>query len=85
MKKITVKVEGMMCPMCEAHTNEAVRNALDVKKVTSSHKDGKTVILANEIDEDTLREAIEKTGYKVLGITVEEYEEKGFFKKLFKK
>ena len=27
MVKITVGVEGMACGMCEAHINEAVRNA----------------------------------------------------------
>lgn len=26
-----------VCGMCEAHINEKVRNALQVKKVTSSH------------------------------------------------
>ena len=27
MVKITVGIEGMACDMCEAHINEAVRNA----------------------------------------------------------
>ena len=35
MYQITVGVEGMACEMCEAHVNEAVRKAFDVKKVTS--------------------------------------------------
>lgn len=46
MVKITVDVEGMACGMCEAHINEAVRNAFSVKKVTSSHTKKETVILA---------------------------------------
>lgn len=37
MQKITVKVDGMQCGMCEAHVNDAVRAAFPVKKVTSSH------------------------------------------------
>ena len=37
MTEITLKIDGMMCGMCEAHMNDAVRNALKVKKVTSSH------------------------------------------------
>jgi len=32
MLKITLKIEGMMCGMCEAHTNEAIKNAWKVKK-----------------------------------------------------
>ena len=27
MKQITLKVDGMMCGMCESHVNEAVRKA----------------------------------------------------------
>ena len=45
MLKITVQVDGMMCGMCEAHVNDAVRRAFPVKKVTSSHSKGQTVIL----------------------------------------
>ena len=36
MTKYTVEVDGMMCGMCEAHVNEAVRKAFAVKKVSSS-------------------------------------------------
>ena len=54
MEKITVGVDGMMCGHCEAHVNDAVRNALKVKKVTSSHSKKETVIIAEEglTDED---------------------------------
>ncbi len=37
MVRITLSIEGMACGMCEAHINEAVRNAFKVKKVSSSH------------------------------------------------
>lgn len=45
MLKITVHVDGMVCGMCEAHVNDAVRKAFPVKKVASSHSKGETVIL----------------------------------------
>ena len=48
MLQITVKVEGMRCGMCESHVNSTVRNAFDVKKVTSSHSKGQTVILSEK-------------------------------------
>ena len=83
MIKATVRVDGMMCPMCEAHANEAIRNAMKVKSVESSHKAGETIIIAESIDEDAVKAAIERTGYKVLGIETEEYEKKSFFGKLF--
>lgn len=78
--KTTIKVEGMMCNMCEAHVNDAVRAAVSSSKVNSSHKKGITeVITEKEPDETVLREAVEKDGYKVLGITTEPYEKKGLF------
>ena len=80
MLKITVKVDGMMCGMCESHVNDAVRKAFPVKKVTSSHSKGETVILTeNDIDEAALRTAIGTTGYEVKTVTREPYEKKGLF------
>ena len=35
MVKTIVKVEGMMCGMCESHVNDAIRAAFNVKKVNS--------------------------------------------------
>lgn len=86
MVKITLDVEGMACGMCETHINEAVRNAFPVKKVTSSHTKKQTVIIAeNDIDEQKLREVIEKTGYKAGAATKEPYEKKGLLSSLLKR
>ena len=77
MIKITVKVEGMACGMCEAHINEAVRNAFSVKKVTSSHKKKQTIILTeNEPDEQKLKDVIVQSGYEAVSISKEPYEKK---------
>lgn len=80
MQKITVQVDGMMCGMCESHINDAIRRAFPVKKVTSSHSRGETVILTEaDIDEDALRSAIGATGYKAGTISTQPYEKKGLF------
>lgn len=80
MIKTTAKVDGMMCGMCEAHVNDAVRKVFDVKKVESSHKKGETVIISeNEIDTEKLTAAIDETGYKVLSVDSEPYKKKGLF------
>ena len=64
MVKITIGIEGMACGMCEAHINEAVRNAFQVKKVTSSHTKKQTVILAEkDIPEQELKNVVTKAGY----------------------
>ncbi|MGN1122586.1 MAG: heavy-metal-associated domain-containing protein [Eubacteriales bacterium] len=80
MIKITVQVDGMMCGMCESHVNDAVRRAFPVKKVTSSHRKGETVIIAEtDISEEQLRTVIEATGYEVKGVTKETVQKKRWF------
>ena len=59
MWKYTVEVNGMMCGMCEAHVNDAVRKACPVKKVNSSRSKNQTVILSEtELDMEALMNAI---------------------------
>ena len=87
MMKITVKVDGMMCGMCESHINDAVRRAFpDIKKVSSSRGKGETVIVTeNDITDDKLQKVIGDTGYKVGTITRgEEEAKKGLFSFLHK-
>ena len=82
MLKITVRVNGMMCGMCESHVTDAVRKASPVKKVTSSYGRGETVILTeHDIDEAALRSAIGATGYEVQAVSKEPYEKKGLFRR----
>ena len=72
MVKITVNVEGMMCPHCEAHVNEAVKAAFQTEDVVSSHEKKTTVFTSPEhVDEDKIREVIKNAGYEVTGITEE--------------
>ena len=80
MDKITVGVDGMQCGMCEAHVNDAVRRAFPVKKVSSSHTKGQTVILSEQpIGEQALRDVIGQTGYEVTSFSSEPYEKRGLF------
>ncbi len=84
MTKITVKIDGMMCGMCESHMNDTMRQNFNVKKVTSSHAKGETVMIAEEdISDEKLKDAVEKTGYTFVSAEREPYEKKGF--SLFKR
>ena len=84
MIKITIEIEGMKCPMCEKHTNEAISKAFNVSKVTSFHKENKTEILTEaDIPDDKLREALADTGYTVGEIAHEEVKKSIF--SIFKK
>lgn len=72
MVKITVNIEGMMCPHCEAHVNEAIKAAFQAEDVVSSHEKKTTVFTSPEhVDEDKIREVIKNAGYEVTGITEE--------------
>ena len=80
MVKTTLKIDGMMCGMCESHVNDAIRNAFPVKKVTSSHSKGETVIISVEaLSEDKIKEVMQPTGYELKDITSEPYEKMGLF------
>ena len=80
MEKITLKIDGMMCGMCENHVNDAIRNAFKVSKVTSSHSKGTTVFETDALvsDED-IKAVIDKTGYTLNGIERTESGKKGLF------
>ena len=79
MVKTTLKIDGMMCSMCEAHINDTVRSACKIRSVKSSHSKGATEIISDSpLDEVVLKEAIGMTGYKVLNIQSTPYEKKRF-------
>ena len=79
MLKITLHIDGMMCGMCEAHINDALRRAFGVKKVASSRRDGKTEIFNDApLDEEQLKKVIGDTGYVLTGIQTEPYEKRSF-------
>ena len=80
MVKTTLKIDGMMCGMCESHVNEAIRRDFKVKKVTSSHAKKETEIISEDaLNEEKLKAVIEETGYQLLSVTSELYEKKGLF------
>ena len=79
MIKTVLKVNGMMCGMCEAHMNDLVRKNFNVKKVTSSVKGGETVVISEEnLDIPFLKKEIKEIGYELVDVHTEPYEKKGF-------
>ena len=80
MVKTIVSVDGMVCGMCEAHINDAVRAAFQVKKDASSRAKKETVILSAEsLDHEAVKRAITGAGYTPTAIVEEEFEKKGLF------
>ena len=81
MIKTTVKIDGMMCAMCEAHICDTIRKAVpSARKVTASRKNKEASFLTEEkIDALYLAAAVNATGYTCRGVESAPYEKKGLF------
>ena len=62
----TLKIEGMMCPHCEARVKKALEALDGVESAVVSHEAG-TAIVTGSADFDTMKAAVEAQDYKVLG------------------
>ena len=79
MYKTTAGIEGMMCGMCEAHVQDAIRKAFDVKSVKASKTQKNAVIVSETpLTEEELRKTIDATGYTLTSFSSELYEKRGF-------
>ena len=81
MIQTTMKVDGMMCGMCEAHVCEAIWKAVpEAKKVSASRSKKEAFFLTDKaVDHGILKAAIDATGYTCRGIESAPYEKKGLF------
>ena len=81
MVKTTLKIDGMMCSMCEVHICAAIRRAVPgAKKVTASqHKKEASFLTEGPIDPECLRTAVDETGYDCLSVESVPYEKRGLF------
>ena len=65
----TVRIEGMMCPHCEATVKKALEALDGVVSAEVSHEKGTAVVtLDKEVDNAAMTKAVEDKDYKVLGI-----------------
>ena len=77
MIKTVLKIDGMMCGMCESHMNDVVRKSCSPKKVNSSAKNGETVVISEApLDIPYLKQQIKDIGYELVSYTSEPYEKK---------
>ena len=62
----TLKIDGMMCPHCEATVKTALESIDGVTLAEVSHESGTAVVtLANEVSDDVLKKAVTDKGYTV--------------------
>lgn len=63
----TLKIQGMMCPKCEAHVREALEQVPGVQSAVASHKEGTAVVtMTKDVSDTDLTDAVEHAGYTVL-------------------
>ena len=81
MIKTTLKIEGMMCGMCEAHICDTIRKTVhSAKKVEASRSRREASFLSEEAaDAEKLKAAIAATGYSCLDVSSAPYVKKGLF------
>ena len=67
--KRTIKIEGMMCPHCEARVKKALEALPGVTEAVASHEAGTAVVTLSEpVEDEALKKAVEEQDYTVLGI-----------------
>ena len=65
----TIKIEGMMCPHCEATVKKALEALGQVDLAEVSHEAGTAVVTLNaDVSDDVLKKAVEARDYTVTGI-----------------
>lgn len=65
----TMKIEGMMCPHCQAHVKKALEAVSGVTAAEVSHEKGTAVVAMSEkVDNAALKAAVEQAGYTVKSI-----------------
>ena len=62
----TLKIEGMMCPHCEARVKKALEALDGVESAVVSHEAG-TAVVTGSADFEEMKAAVEAQDYKVLG------------------
>ncbi len=62
----TLKIEGMMCPHCEARVKKALEALDGVESAVVSHVEG-TAVVTGSADFETMKAAVEAQDYKVVG------------------
>ena len=65
--EITLKIEGMMCPHCEARVKKCLEACEGVSMANVSYKEGLAVVTSSTADYAALKKIVEDAGYDVVG------------------
>jgi len=81
MIKTIIKIDGMICGMCEVHICDTIRKTVPGAKRVSANRGKKEASFLTEdaVDADVMKAAIDATGYTCLDMESTPYEKKGLF------
>ena len=67
MKKITIKVKGMICEGCENRVKNALSAIDGIESIQASHKTGIVIVMLNkEIERSVIEEKINDLGFETV-------------------
>ncbi len=71
MKKYKMSISGMHCASCGSNVEKSLRKVDGVKNVSVSLMTNKSIVEAEDnVSEEALKQAVAKTGYKVVEVQV---------------
>ena len=67
MKETTLKIEGMMCPHCEAAVKKCLEAFPEVEEAVPNHETNQALLRLNaDLNHDAVKKAIADIGYQVI-------------------
>ena len=65
---ITMKIDGMMCPYCQAAVKKALEAFEDVSADVNLEDKAAYITASGEVDKDALAKAVTDAGYEVVSV-----------------
>ena len=62
---VTLKIQGMMCPHCEARVKKALESVAGVTEAIVSHKDDSAEVHGENLDREALISVVVEAGYEI--------------------
>lgn len=71
MKKFKITISGMHCASCAGNVEKSLRKVNGVNNVSVSLMTNKSIVeVEDNVSEEALKQAVAKTGYKVVDVQV---------------
>ncbi|PIN95095.1 heavy metal transport/detoxification protein [Candidatus Pacearchaeota archaeon CG10_big_fil_rev_8_21_14_0_10_30_48] len=69
MKKVKLTIQGMHCASCASNIERSLKKVSGVKNVSVSLMTNKSIVeVEDNVSEESLKQAVARTGYKVVEI-----------------